>query len=371
MATELNLEDAVKYHYGKFPPSEIDYGKLIAQISKTAEAIGRYDQVIKSLKNSAIFLSPLRSQEAVISSRMEGTVSTMDEVLQYDANNDDSEARSETVETALYRYALNDAQIAINDGQPFSAFLIRSIHSVLLSFGRGATKSPGKFKTEQNYLAGGFGHRNVRFVPISPENLEEGIEKLLDFINNSPLPPLLKIAISHVEFEALHPFKDGNGRIGRMLITLLLWHYGLISQPHFYISAFFEDHRDEYIDSMREVSKSDDWTQWCLFFLKAAESQAKQNLATAERIQQLYEDLKVEFNTILSSKWNGSVLDFIFTYPIFPGSRLADEIGITPSTGARFIRSLVDSGILQVSKEPAGRRSGIYRFEKLMEIVRV
>lgn len=371
MALELNLDDAVRYHYGKFPPSEIDYGKLIAQISKTAEAIGRYDQVIKSLKNSSIFLSPLRSQEAVISSRMEGTVSTMDEVFQYDANGDASETRSETIETALYRHALNDAQNAINDGQPFSPFLIRSIHSVLLSYGRGATKSPGMFKTEQNYLAGGYGRRDVRFIPIAPENLDEGIGKLLDFINNSDMPPLLKIAISHVEFEALHPFKDGNGRIGRMLITLLLWHYGLISQPHFYISAFFEDHREEYIDSMRDVSKSDDWTQWCLFFLKAAESQAKQNLATAERIQQLYEDLKIESNTMLSSKWNGSVLDFIFTRPIFPGSLLAEEIGVTPSTGARFIRILVDNGILHVAKIPSGRRPGIYRFERLMEIVRV
>ncbi len=301
---------------------------------------------------------------------MEGTISTMDEILQYESHGNDTEVRSETVETFLYRRALNTAQETIEQGQPFSEFLLRSIHAQLLSFGRGANKSPGQFKTEQNYLAGR-GRQDIRFIPISPEKLHEGLQKLLDFINNSTMTPLLKTAIAHVEFEALHPFQDGNGRIGRMLITLLLWHYGLISQPHFYISAFFETHRTEYIDSMREVSKTNDWTQWCLFFLEAAESQAKQNLATAENIQALYEEMKPLFTSILSSRWSGHVLDFVFTYPIFPRNKLTEKIGITPTTSTRFIRLLVENNLLQVISEPSGRRAGFYRFEPLMEIVRV
>lgn len=368
--TALSKDPPVGYHYDKFPPEEIGYEKLISQIAKTAEAIARYDQIIKSLKNSTIFLAPLRSQEAVISSRMEGTVSTMDEILQYESHGNDAEVRSETVETSLYRRALNTAQESIEQGQPFSEFLLRTIHAQLLSFGRGANKSPGQFKTEQNYLAGR-GRQDIRFIPISPEKLHEGIQKLLDFINTSTMTPLLKIAIAHVEFEALHPFQDGNGRIGRMLITLLLWHYGLISQPHFYISAFFENHRTEYIDSMREVSKTNDWTQWCLFFLEAAESQAKQNLATAESIQALYEEMKLLFTSLLSSKWNGQALDFIFTYPIFLGNKLAEKTGMAPATAARIIRILVENNILQVISQPSGRKSGFYRFEPLMEIVRV
>jgi Fic family protein len=184
-------------------------------------------------------LAPLRNQEAVISSRMEGTVSTMDEILKYEADHeseasDTSNVRSEVIETVLYQRALKAAQGAMADGYPISQSLVKAIHQRLLSFGRGAQKSPGEFKTEQNYLADR-NKRQILFVPIRPEQLQDGLDSLFDYIANSRDPALLKAAMAHIEFEALHPFKDGNGRIGRMLITLMLWQSKTISAPHFYV----------------------------------------------------------------------------------------------------------------------------------------
>lgn len=370
----LNFEKAVKYHYEKFPPTNLNYEFLMPQIVAAATAIARYDQMLKNMHNSEILLAPLRSQEAVISSRMEGTVSTMDEILQYEADYDDAEvstnARSEVIETFLYQRALRNAQKAIENGQPLSQFMIKAAHQQLLSFGRGAAKSPGQYKNEQNYLADS-SKKNILFVPINPERLQEGLDQLFSYIEGSTHPALLKAAISHVEFEALHPFKDGNGRIGRMLITLMLWTSGTISAPHFYISGFFEENKDMYIDSMRRVSEKDDWTSWCIFFLKAVEKQAIQNLLIAENIKALYEEMKQRFSHTLASKWSVNALDFVFTNPIFRNNRFTKLSGIPTPTAARFTRVLADKGLIVLVEEASGRKPALYRFEPLMQLVRV
>jgi Fic family protein len=352
----LNLSNAVHYHYDQFPPGPLNYGNMIDALLKATSALARYDQMLKNMHNSEILLAPLRNQEAVISSRMEGTISTMDEILRYEADHaGDSEnasnVRSEVIETILYQRALKAAQSALNDGYPISQSLIKGIHQRLLSFGRGATKSPGEFKTEQNYLA--------------------GLDTLFDYINNNQDPVLIKTALTHVEFESLHPFKDGNGRIGRMLITLMLWKSGIISAPHFYISGYFEDHKDEYIDTMRQVSAKGEWTQWCVFFLSAVESQAIRNLTIAENIRTLYEEMKQVFADTLSSKWSMNAMDFVFSNPIFRNNRFTSNAGIPVPTAARFTRALLDNKIIHTLEEASGRRPALYSFEPLMNLLRV
>lgn len=373
---ELNFEKAVNYHYDKFPPERIDYEKFIGQLIKATDAIARYDQMLKSLHNNEIMLAPLRNQEAVISSRMEGTVSTMDEILQYEADYEEGmegggeNTRSEVIETILYRNALRNAQASIESGQPISQYLLKAAHQQLLSWGRGASKSPGQFKNEQNYLVDKT-KRNVLFVPTSPEKLQEGLDNLFKYINESKHPDLIKAAITHIEFEALHPFKDGNGRIGRMLITLMLWKSGVISAPHYYISGYFEENKDQYIDSMRRVSESDDWTGWCLFFLEAVETQAIVNLQIAESIRLLYEEMKNEFSELLASKWSVNALDYVFTNPVFRNNKFTQNSGIPSASAARFTRLLLDKGLITVAQEASGRRAALYRFEPLMQLVRV
>ncbi len=375
MSMNLNYEAAVNYHYDKFPPEKLNYADFLEALIKATDAIARYDQMLKNMHNSEIFLAPLRNQEAVISSRMEGTVSTMDEILKYEADHEDDTAatatvRPEVIETILYQRALKAAQVALNEGYPLSQSMIKAIHQRLLSLGRGATKSPGAFKTEQNYLADK-NKKKILFVPISPEKLQDGLDVLFKYINDHKEPALIKAAMTHVEFEALHPFKDGNGRIGRMLITLMLWQSGTISAPHFYVSSYFEENKDLYIDTMRRVSETGDWNEWCRFFLEAIEKQAIRNLSIAESIRDLYEDMKKDFSDILSSKWSVNVLDFVFTNPVFRNNKFTSNSGIPAATAARFTRTLLDKGIIQTVEDASGRRPALYSFEPLLDLVRV
>jgi Fic family protein len=372
----LDVSKAVHYHLGKFPPPRIDYARLMPGLLAATAALARYDQMLRGMHNSEIFLAPLRGQEAVISSRMEGTISTLDEILQLQAEFDDddegaaSEFRIDVIETALYRRALNTAQRQLEEGRPLSESLVNSIHRHLLSFGRGASKSPGEYKREQNYI-GESGNRKVSFVPIAPEHLASGMEALFKLADDQATPVLLRTALAHAEFESLHPFEDGNGRVGRMLITLMLWRGDAISAPHFYISRYFEDHKDEYLDRLREVSAHDDWDGWCEFFMAAVAQQAVRNLEVAQDIRDFYEDMKLRFINVLSSKYAVAALDYLFTYPVFSNSRFTSKAGIPSQTAARFTRVLLQEGLLQTVSEAAGRRPAVYRFEPLMERVRV
>lgn len=371
----IDTSQAVHYHLGKFPP-KLDYQRLMPGLLGATAALARYDQMLRGLHNSELFLAPLRGQEAVVSSRMEGTISTLDEILQLEAEYDGDDAgaaleyRSDAIETVLYRRALNSAQSRLEQGQPLSESLIKSLHRQLLSLGRGARKSPGAYKREQNYI-GERGNRRVSFVPVAPEHLDAGMDALFAMMGDTAIPVLLRTALAHAEFEALHPFEDGNGRVGRMLITLMLWQGGAIAAPHFYISRHFEDHKDEYLERLHAVSADDDWTGWCLFFFSAVEQQAISNLEVAQDIRDFYEEMKLRFTGLLASKFSIAALDYLFANPVFSNSRFTREANIPAQTAARFSRVLLQEELLQTVKEASGRRSAIYRFEPLMARVRI
>lgn len=371
----LDVSQAVHYHLGEFPPPALDYQALMPSLLSATAALARYDQMLRGLHNSELFLAPLRGQEAVVSSRMEGTISTLDEILQMEAEYGEDDAgaaqvfRSDAIETVLYRRALNTAQEQLEQGRVLSESLLKSVHHQLLSFGRGAQKAPGLYKHQQNYI-GQRANRAVSFVPIAPEHLADGMQALFALMNDEAMPVLLRTALAHAEFEALHPFEDGNGRLGRMLITLMLWQGGAIAAPHFYVSRYLEDHKNEYLDRLRAVSAQGDWDGWCQFFFRAVEAQAIANLAAAQDIQALYGNMKERFATLLSSKYAIAALDYLFTNPIFSNSRFTREAGIAPQTAARFSRVLLGEGLLQVVREASGQRSAVYRFEPLMEKVR-
>ena len=169
----------------------------------------------------------------------------------------------------------------------------------------------------------------------------------------------------------MHVVIGGYGRVGRMLVTLLLWQLGCISTPHFYISRYFEEHKADYIHHMREVSASGAWENWCAFFLGAVKEQAHQNLQTADSIRDLYEEMKVRFAELLNSAKAVTALDYIFTNPVFRNSRFTKHAGIPPHTAARFSRVLLDHNLLVPVREAAGRQSAIYSFEPLLRLVRI
>ncbi len=374
---KLNLETAVYYHDGAFPPASIDYTRVVQALVEAGSALSRYDQELNLLHNRELFLVPLRNQEAVVSSRMEGTISTVDEILQYDSAEDedgsaDTNVRSDIVETILYRRALNYAQDEISDGRPINNTLIRSMHQMLLSIGRGASKNPGQYKSEQNYI-GDERSGIISYVPISPEKLPEGMDRLLEYMAETEHTDLIRTALAHVEFEALHPFKDGNGRIGRILITLMLWSSGTISSPHFYISRYMEENKAAYIANMKAVSSENDWTSWLLFFLEAVKEQANYNLTVMNQIRELYEAMKGIFSDVTGSKHAITLLDAIFTFPAFRCQQISRYTKIPPATVNRFTNALLkdERKLLRVVREAAGRRPAIYSFEPLLEIIRV
>jgi Fic family protein len=371
---ELDFTGATNYHYDKFPPRSLDFAVLAPSLSRASAALARYDALLRTLHSSEVMLAPLRRREAVISSRIEGTIATLEEVLRYEAEEEDDAAegsthRGEVLEVFSYSRAMSQAQRAMKDGLPLSGRLLKQAHSRLLFFGRGADKRPGDFKTDQNYIVD-HGRKKVLFVPVSAEALPNYFAAFEQFMNEDHPIPLLQVALSHAEFESLHPFRDGNGRLGRMLITLMLWNKGLIAAPHFYVSGCIEKERDGYIDSLRAISVNNAWTEWCAFFFHIIEEQAKENIAIAESIRNLYEEMKGRFRAVTASQWSINALDFIFAKPIFRNSAFTSQSGIPRQTAHRITSVLAQNGLLSVVEPASGRRPALYAFDPLLDLAR-
>lgn len=372
-----DLSEAVRYHTGAFPPASLNYEALLGPLEEAAASLARYDAKMATMVNSELFLAPLRRQDAVSSSRMEGTISTIEELYRLEAEEDAGatdpykEARNDDIETFLYSRALRDAQQTLTENnRPFSEHLIRMAHQKLLSFGRGASKHPGAYKIEQNYI-GDDRQGKIYYVPIAPEHLSLAMGKLVGFMNGNEMRPLIRTALAHVEFEALHPFEDGNGRIGRMLITLMLWKLRIISQPNFFVSGYFEAHKNEYITKMRAVSADGDWTGWTVFFLQAMHAQAGVNIQTADKIFALHSEMRERFLEVLNSQFHDQALDFVFASPVFRNDRFVRRSGIPPSSARSLSRRLVEAGLLRVLEAAAGRRAALYAFDSLLSLLKV
>lgn len=197
------------------------------------------------------------------------------------------------------------------------------------------------------------------------------MERLVAYINTSPDRPLLRVALSHVEFEALHPFADGDGRIGRMLITLMLWRFGILQSPNFFVSGYFETHKAEYIERMRQVSASGDWSGWIEFFLTALHQQALVNIRTADEIIALYAEMRERFRVVLNSTYHDRALDFVFGRPVFYNDQFVDRAGIPASSARALSRRLVEAGLLRTLTPASGRRAALLAFDPLLTLLEV
>ena len=271
----------VRYHLGQFPPDSalLDWARLVPLIGPANAALARYDGLIAAIPNASVLLSPLTTQEAVLSSKIEGTNVTMGEVLEIEAGADgdvDQPKRDDAEEVLNYRVALGFAANALRE-RPLSPHLLREAHALLLRGVRGRDKNPGAFRDEQNWIGPqGCTIDQASFVPIPQEHLQSGLDTWATCLADGQQPdPLVQLAMIHLEFEALHPFKDGNGRLGRMIIPLFLMQRGVLSSPSFYMSGYLEARREEYIERMRAVSRTGAWTEWCLFFLQGLIEQAR------------------------------------------------------------------------------------------------
>lgn len=327
---------SVAYHEGFFPPVELDWNRLIGPIASASDAIGRYDSYLGIIPNPQLLLSPLLMNEAVTSSRIEGTHTTVQEVLAYEAGQVDVTdlQKSDIQEVINYRLALFNA-LRMMKSLPLSGRILRESHGILLDGVRGQSKSPGRYRVEQNWIGSSYRIEEARYVPISPEKLEDAMAEWEKYVNESDHASLIKIAVAHAEFEAIHPFNDGNGRIGRIIIPLMLCSEGAMTSPCFYMSEFFEHRNTEYQDRLLAVSSENDWTGWCVFFLNALEAQAKENLAKAKAIHALYETTRSELIEASNTPAADKAIDVLFRAPVFPANAFANIEGVNSKTGRR------------------------------------
>lgn len=359
------------YLPNELPLKELDYKKLFAVVGKANAELARYDGLLHGIPNPEIMLSPLTTQEAVLSSKIEGTQATVDEVMEHEAGIiKDGEKGKDILEILNYRNALFISRQHL-ESYPIKLGFICELHKILLDSVRGQDKTPGAFRKDQNWIGNaGCPIEEASFVPPSPLVLDEFLRKWETYIGIDDSDFLLQVAVVHAQFELLHPFRDGNGRIGRLLIPLFLYQKKSLSQPMFYLSEYLEAHRDEYYRRLKSISQDGDWNGWIIFFLKAVTLQAKQNSTRVNSIMELYEEIKTQIQEITHSQYSIYLLDAIFSKPIFRVSDLVKslhkECGIHEKTTPGLLRQLKESDILRELQPASGRRSAVLYFPRLI-----
>ena len=360
----------VKYHYGKFPPDNLDWEKLTPLIGPAHAAIAKYAGVLESTPNPDILLSTLLSEEAVQSNRIEGTQTTLSEVLEFETGarqkNTPENRKQDFQEVINYRLALQFADEKLNE-IPLSNRLLKNAHNILMQNVRGQNKAPGEFRKIQNWIGAG-SIENATYTTCSPEKLQDAMSEWEKYINNDAQDQLVQLAIAHAEFEAIHPFLDGNGRIGRLMIPLFLKSKNLLESPNFYISEYLENNREKYYAGLQSVSANNDWTNWCIFFLEALFEQAVTNKTRASKIIKLHAQKRDWIAQTTGSKYAAKALDWIFSTPIFLSSDFVKNAGIPDRTARRILNILKKEGFLQEAWAVGGRISAVLVYKELLDI---
>lgn len=349
------------------PLVNLDLNRLLPKVGPANAALARYDGLLQSVLNPSLLLSPLTQREAVLSSKIEGTQATVDEVLEFEAGIDfDIEKTRDIQEIVNYRKALSLAAQDVAN-RPISLGLLRQMHAVLMDSVRGANKTPGEFRREQNWIgSAGCTQDQASFVPPSPLQLQDHLLAWETYLAGNDVDVLLQCAVAHAQFELIHPFKDGNGRIGRLLIPLFLYQKQALASPMFYLSDYLERNREIYYTRLLAISQEDDWTNWIAFFLEAVAQQALDNSERVRTILSLYEDMKRRIAELTRSQHAIAVLDALFDRPIFQSGDFVQRSGIPKQSAMPFLRTLREAGILQVLREASGRRSAVLAFGDLL-----
>ena len=351
------------------PLKGLDYQRLLPLVGDANAELARYDGLLQGIVNPAIMLSPLTNEEAVLSSKIEGTQATVDEVLEQEAGIlKEGEKAKDIQEIINYREALRSAHGYLNE-MPITLTIVRELHKILLNSVRGQDKTPGEFRKDQNWIgAYGCTIEQASFVPPNPFQLQDHLEAWQRYVNSDDIDLLLQAAVVHAQFELLHPFKDGNGRIGRILIPLFLYQKKKLSQPMFYLSAYLEANREEYYGRLQNIPSKGDWDGWIAFFLEAITEQAKSNNATVKAIMTLYDDMKSRIQEITHSQYTVHLLDAIFDRPIFDSTYLFKNPDIPAESAKKLVRKLINEGVLTQLRPPSGRRPAVLVFGELFRI---
>lgn len=328
--------------------------EIIKLISKANNAMGAYRGFLINTINPMLLISPLVSQEAVLSSKLEGTHATIEDFINYDAGNEVSVSKDEMREVMNYRsalyFALGKMSTISDDSEegrhklPLSVRLIKEMHKILLDNVRGQNKSPGEFKMEQNYIGNS---AEITFTPLPPELTQDYMANFEQYIHFDEVDLLVQAALIHCQFEMIHPFKDGNGRIGRLLIPLFLYYREMLPVPTFYMSAYFEKDRTMYLEKLSAVSQKNDYATWIKYFLEGVIQQAEINTLKAKALLDRYNEFKDICISGMSSKYAIPLLDEIFQRPAFKAKQIQEVIPGSKGTLYNMLDEFVARGILR------------------------
>ncbi|HGA0003847.1 TPA: Fic family protein [Streptococcus agalactiae] len=344
--------------------------QIIKLTTRANIAIGTYKGFLESIINPMLLISPLLSQEAVLSSKLEGTHATLKDLLNYEAGNKVDIERDELHEIINYRkalfYALENISTINNidsKGLPLSNRIIKEMHKILLDNVRGSSKNPGNFKRSQNYIGS---VSSISYTPVPAEKTPEYMSNLEQYIHYDDLDLLVQSAIIHAQFEMIHPFEDGNGRIGRLLIPLFLYYQELLSYPTFYMSSYFERDRSLYISHLSNISKDNNWKDWFEYYLEGVILSAEESTKKAQDILSLYNIMKEQVIPKLNSVSGIQLLDFIFSAPIFKAEQVSEHLKISKRTTYTLLNKLIDEGYLSTDN---AQRNRTYYCPQLLSIV--
>jgi Fic family protein len=355
------------------PPQALDLNPVLPILSRATQAVGELKGIGRTIPNPMLLVRPLQRREAVSSSGMEGTYTTLSDLFLFEAGASAPDRQAENREVLNYVRALEGA-IADLSSLPISARLIRRAHGTLLSGvsnARGAQIEAGEFKRDQNWIGGSGSIETARFIPAPPKQTLDAIDALMQFINRPEREnssPLIDVALAHYQFEAIHPFGDGNGRVGRMLIALMLAENEVLPQPLLYMSPWLERNKAHYIDLMFEVSQTGNWIPWIHFFLRAVAESAEETIRVVQRIQDLQREYRDRFQTARRSALMLRIIDLAFERPVMSVSDIAQALGVTYAGAANNVKELVREG---VADEVPWAYPKLIRFPGVMEVMRV
>lgn len=333
-------------------PPTLEYDpELVLTLSKADAALSALSGLGRHLPNPHLLISPYIRREAVLSSRIEGTLTSLSELLLDEVENGPPEGEADRREVPNYVSALEFGLRCLRE-RPLSLNLVRDMHRILLTGVRGGRGTPGEFRREQNWIGPPSSTvRTADYVPPPPEMLMELLSDWERFLHvRNEMPDLIQCAVAHEQFEAIHPFSDGNGRLGRLLVTLFLIERGRLSQPLLYLSAFIESRRADYYDSLQRVRTDGDWRPWMLFFLTGVADTAREGVQQAGELM----DLRETYRSRLSGRARAlTLLDELFVNPYITVARAADRLDVSKPTAAQAIDILQRSGMLE---EVTGRQ---------------
>lgn len=328
---------------------------------RASQVLGRLDTLLASLPDTSLFLYMYVRKEAVLSSQIEGTQSSISDLLLYENKEVPGVPVDDVEEVCQYVAAMNYGIQRIQGGFPLSLRLLREIHGVLMASGRGSDKSPGEFRRSQNWI-GGTRPGNAFFVPPPPEHLMEALDNLEKYLHDETVSALLKAAICHVQFETIHPFLDGNGRLGRLLITFILMVEGVLTVPGLYLSLHFKKNRSDYYRHLQEVRENGTWETWLEFFLTGVVESAQQGIETARQILSLFEEDRAKVETLKRPKISALKLyEYLQKHPIASVSMASKDLLVSFPTVAASMNHLKALGIIEEVTGKQRDRLFVYR----------